>query len=178
MFKPIYYYIDKFDKDEIHKLDKSINIIYRNYSNKYNTKEILKLVSLCKKQRRKVYISNNLKLALRYNFDGVYIPSFNKILKYKNIKKTKFDIIGSAHNVKEVINKDLQGCTKIFLSPIFKNKKNRNQLGIMKFNIIKLSTKKDVIALGGISEENIKYLRMCNIKGFAGISWIKKTAQV
>ena len=174
MFKPIYYYIDKFDKDEIHKLDKSINIIYRNYSNKYNTKEILKLVSLCKKQRRKVYISNNLKLALRYNFDGVYIPSFNKILKYKNIKKTKFDIIGSAHNVKEVINKDLQGCTKIFLSPIFKNKKNRNQLGIMKFNIIKLSTKKDVIALGGISEENIKYLRMCNIQGFAGISWIKK----
>tara|TARA_B100000886_G_scaffold337501_1_gene298335 strand:+ start:40 stop:576 length:537 start_codon:yes stop_codon:yes gene_type:complete len=178
MFKPIYYYIDKFDKDEIHKLDKSINIIYRNYSNRYNTKEILKLVSLCKRQRRKVYISNNLKLALRYNFDGVYIPSFNKILKYKNIKKTKFDIIGSAHNVKEVINKDLQGCTKIFLSPIFKNKKNRNQLGIMKFNIIRLSTKKDVIALGGISEENIKYLRMCNIKGFAGISWIKKTAQV
>ena len=174
MFKPIYYYIDKLDKDEIHKLDKSINIIYRNYSKEFNTKEVLELVSLCKKQRRKVYISNNLKLALRYNFDGVYIPSFNKILKYKNIKKTKFDIIGSAHNVKEVINKDLQGCTKIFLSPIFKNKKNRNQLGIMKFNIIKLSTKKDVIALGGISEENIKYLRMCNIQGFAGISWIKK----
>ena len=44
----------------------------------------------------------------------------------------------------------------------------------MKFNIIKLCTKKDVIALGGISEENIKCLKMCNIKGFAGISWIKK----
>ena len=174
MIKSIYYYIDKFDKDEIHKLDKSINIIYRNYSKKFNTKDVLELVSLCKKQRRKVYISNNLKSALRFNFDGVYIPSFNKILKYKNIKKKKFDIIGSAHNIKEIINKDLQGCTKIFLSPIFKTKKNRNHLGIMKFNIIKLSTKKDIIALGGISEENIKCLKMCNIKGFAGISWIKK----
>jgi len=174
MFKPIYYYIDKFDRVEIYKLDKSINIIYRNYSNKFNTKEVLELVSLCKRQRRKVYISNSLKLALRYNFDGVYIPSFNKILKYKNIRKRKFDIIGSAHNVKEVINKELQGCTKIFLSPIFKTNKNRNYLGIMKFNIIKLSAKKDVIALGGISEKNIKYLKMCNIKGFAGISWIKK----
>ena len=173
MIKSIYYYIDKFDKDEIHKLDKSINIIYRNYSKEFNTIEVLELVSLCKKQRRKVYISNNLKIALRFNFDGVYIPSFNKILKYKNIKK-KFDIIGSAHNIKEIINKDLQGCTKIFLSPIFKTKKNRNHLGIMKFNIIKLSTKKDIIALGGISEENIKCLKMCNIKGFAGISWIKK----
>jgi len=174
MFKSIYYYIDKFNRDEIYKLNKSINIIYRNYSTNFNIIEILELVNFCKKQRRKVYISNNLKLALKFNFDGVYIPSFNKILKYKNIKKKNFEIIGSAHNVKEVINKELQGCTKIFLSPIFKNKKNRNYLGIIKFNIIKLSTKKDVIALGGISEENIKCLKMCNIKGFAGISWIKK----
>ena len=174
MFKSIYYYIDKFNRDEIYKLNKSINIIYRNYSTKFNTIEILEMVNFCKKQKRKVYISNNLKLALKFNFDGVYIPSFNKILKYKNIKKKDFEIIGSAHNVREVINKELQGCTKIFLSPIFKNKKNRNHLGIMKFNIIKLCTKKDVIALGGISEENIKCLKMCNIKGFAGISWIKK----
>ena len=70
MFKSIYYYIDKFNRDEIYKLNKSINIIYRNYSNKFNKKEILQLVTFCKKQRRKVYISNNLKLALRFNFDG------------------------------------------------------------------------------------------------------------
>ena len=87
MFKSIYYYIDKFNRDEIYKLNKSINIIYRNYSTKFNTIEILELVNFCKKQKRKVYISNNLKLALKFNFDGVYLPSYNKILKYKNIKK-------------------------------------------------------------------------------------------
>ena len=178
MFKSIYYYIDKFNKDEIYKLNKSINIIYRNYSTKINTIEILELVNFCKKQRRKVYISNNLKLALKFNFDGVYIPAFNRALSYKNIPKKKFEIIGSAHNVKEVINKEYQGCNKIFLSPIFKTKKNTNYLGITKFNTIKLITKKNVIALGGINERNIKYLKMCNVKGFAGISWIKKTAQV
>ena len=85
MFKLIYYYIDKFNRGEIYKLNKSIRIIYRNYSNKFNTKEILQLVAFCKKQGRKVYISNNLKLALKFNFDGIYIPSFNKLLKYKNI---------------------------------------------------------------------------------------------
>ena len=42
-------------------------------------KEILELVTLCKRQRRKVYISNNLKLALKFNFDGIYIPSFIKV---------------------------------------------------------------------------------------------------
>ena len=174
MFKSIYYYIDKFNRDEIYKLNKSINIIYRNYSTKFNTIEILELVNFCKKQRRKVYISNNLRLALKFNFDGVYIPAFNRALSYKNIPKKKFEIIGSAHNVKEVINKEYQGCNKIFLSPIFKTKKNTNYLGVTKFNIIKLITKKNVIALGGINERNIKYLKMCNVKGFAGISWIKK----
>ena len=174
MFKSIYYYIDKFNRDEIYKLNKSINIIYRNYSSKFNTKEILELVDLCKKQRRKVYISNNLKSALKYNFDGVYIPSFNKTFNFKNIPKKNFEIIGSAHNVKEVINKENQGCTKIFLSPLFKTKKNRSFLGVTKFNIIKLNTKKDIISLGGINKENIKYLKMCRVAGFAGISWIKK----
>ena len=174
MFKLIYYYIDKFNRGEIYKLNKSIRIIYRNYSNKFNTKEILQLVAFCKKQGRKVYISNNLKLALKFNFDGIYIPSFNKLLKYKNISKKNFEIIGSAHNVKEMITKEYQGCTKIFLAPIFKTKKNKSHLGITKFNIIKLHTKKKVISLGGINQKNIKYLKMCNIKGFAGISWIKK----
>ena len=174
MFKSIYYYIDKFNRDEIYKLNRTINIIYRNYSNRFNNKEILQLVTFCKKQRRKVYISNNLKLALKFNFDGVYIPAFNKTLNYKNIPKKNFEIIGSAHNVKEIINKEYQGCTKIFLSPIFKTKKNRSYLGVTKFNIIKLATKKDIISLGGINNGNVKYLRMCRVEGFAGISWIKK----
>ena len=174
MFKSIYYYIDKFNRDEIYKLNKTINIIYRNYSNKFNKKEILQLVTFCKKQRRKVYISNNLKLALRFNFDGVYIPAFNKTLNYKNIPKKNFEIIGSAHSIKEVINKEYQGCTKIFLSPIFKTKKNRSYLGVTKFNMIRLIAKKDIISLGGINSRNIKYLRMCRVEGFAGISWIKK----
>ena len=174
MYKSIYYYIDKFNRDEIHKLNRSINIIYRNYSSRFNTKEILQLVTFCRKQKRKVYISNNLKLALKFNFDGVYIPSFNRISNYKNIPKKNFEIIGSAHNVKEVINKEYQGCTKIFLSPIFKTKKNRSYLGVTKFNIIKLTAKKNIISLGGINSENIRYLRMCRVEGFAGISWIKK----
>ena len=153
MIKSIYYYIDKFNKDEIYKLNRSINIIYRNYSETFNKKEILNLVTVCKRQRRKVYISNNLKLALRFNFDGIYIPSFDKILNYKNISKKNFEIIGSAHNIKEIINKEIQGCTKIFLCPLFKTKKNKHFLGVTKFNLIKLNSNKDVISLGGINEK-------------------------
>ncbi len=174
MFKSIYYYIDKFNRDEIDKLDRLISIIYRNYSNKFSEKEIKHLVDFCKSQRRKVYISNNLKLALKFNFNGIYIPSFNKILKYKNIYKRGFEIIGSAHNIMEVLNKEKQGCSKIFLCPIFKTKKNENSLGVTKFNLIKLNTKKDIVPLGGINESNIKRINLCGVKNIGAISWIKK----
>ena len=174
MFKSIYYYIDKFNRDEIDKLDTSVSIIYRNYTDKINIKEIKNLLNCCKKSNRKVYISNNLKLALKFNFNGIYIPSSNKLLNFKNIAKKKFEVIGSAHNINEIINKEKQGCTQIFLCPVFKTKKNKSFLGTIKFNLIRLCATKDIIALGGINNENIKYLKMCNIKGFASISWIKK----
>tara|TARA_B100000941_G_scaffold72712_1_gene49370 strand:+ start:1796 stop:2356 length:561 start_codon:yes stop_codon:yes gene_type:complete len=174
MYNSIYYYIDKFNIDEISKLNRFISIIFRDYSNKLSEKEMTTMVRFCKKQRRKVYISNNLKFALKFNFDGIYIPSFNKILKYKNIYKKKFEIIGSAHNTMEIKNKEAQGCTKIFLCPIFKTKKAKNFLGVTKFNLIKLNTKREVVSLGGINKNNIKKVSLCSIKAVAGISWIKK----
>ena len=79
MFKSIYYYIDKFNRDEIDKLDRLISIIYRNYSDNFSEKEIKHLVDFCKSQRRKVYIANNLKLAIKFNFDGIYINDGDKI---------------------------------------------------------------------------------------------------
>ena len=173
MFKSIYYYIDKFNKDEIYKLNKSINIIYRNYSSSLDTKEISQLVNFCKKQRRKVYISNNLKSALKYNFDGVYIPSFNRSIKHLSYQlKDNFTILGSAHNIKEIRQKELQKVKLIFISSIFKE--NKNYLGLCKFNnLVKLSNSK-IIALGGINIRNIKMLSLTNCFGFAGISYFKK----
>ena len=177
-FSKIYYFIDKFNRQEIKNLNKNIALIYRNYKEKYDFKLIKNNKNFCKKNKRELYISNNLKSALKYNFDGVYIPSFNKTFNFKNIPKKNFEIIGSAHNIKEVINKERQGCTKIFLCPIFKTKKNKRYLGVTKFNLIKLNSKRDIISLGGIDTKNIKKINLCSVKGIAGITWIKKTAQV
>ena len=119
-----FYFIDEFNKNEIEKLPAQISVIYRNYDKKNDPQELKKLVVHCKNSRRKVYISNNLKDAIKYNFDGLYVPSFHKQLRFHNIIKKKFDIIGSAHNVTELKIKEKQGCSKIFLSPIFENNKN------------------------------------------------------
>jgi thiamine-phosphate pyrophosphorylase len=40
-----------------------------------------------------------------------------------------------------------------------------------------MNSKSVFIALGGINQKNLKKLKLLNCEGFAGISWIKKTAQ-
>ena len=104
----------------------------------------------------------------------MYLPSFNTCKKYRNLKKN-FKIIGSAHNYREIKIKEEQGCTEIFIAPLFANPKNKNYLDIIKFNNLSLSTNKRIIALGGINEKNIRKLICTEAIGFAGISWIKKT---
>ena len=175
-YKSIFYFIDEFDKKELLKLNKDICLIYRNYTKKDIRKDIINLVDFCKKTRNKLFISNNLRLAMKYNLDGLYIPSFNKSLCYKNKAYRKnFELIGSAHNTREIKNKTQQGCTKIFLSPLFKHKNGNNKLDIVKFNLLINNCKNDFIALGGINEKNYKKVKLSKSKGFAAIEWIKKT---
>ena len=169
-----YYFIDEFNKNEIEKLSSQISLIYRNYHKKNNPNELRKLVIHCKMNRRKVYISNNLKDAIKYNFDGLYIPSFHKQLRFRNIAKKNFEIIGSAHNAIELKIKEKQCCSRIFLSPIFKNDKNKKFLDVIKTNLLKKMTKNKIVLLGGINQKTLKRSKLCSPSGVAAISWIKK----
>jgi thiamine-phosphate pyrophosphorylase len=147
-----YYFINKFDTNVIDKQDKQTSIIYRNYLVK-NIDEnlILKIKKYCRKKTIKFYLSNNIKLAIKLDLDGVYIPSFDKSLKHLAYSyKKNFKIIGSAHNLKEIRIKELQNVEKIFLSSLFK--KNKNFLGINKFKLFSKLSEKNIVALGGISK--------------------------
>ena len=166
-----YYFINKFDTNNIDKQDKLTTIIYRKYSaNKADENLILKIKKYCKKKSIKFYLSNNIKLAIKLNLDGAYIPSFNKSLKHLAFSlKKSFEIVGSAHNLKEIRTKEIQNVSKIFLSSLFK--KNKNYLGINKFKFLAEHTSKQVIALGGISKKNKRKLSLLNQSDFAGISF-------
>ena len=102
--------------------------------------------------------------------DGVYIPSFNKSFNHLAYSSSSnFIILGSAHNLKEIRIKELQKVQSIFISSIFK--KNQNYLGLNKFKLILSYTKKNTVALGGITKKNLKKLNLIKINGFAGISY-------
>ena len=168
-----YYFINKFDTNIINKQDKQTVIIYRNYSSKkLDETLIIKIKKFCKKKSIKFYLSNDVKLAIKLDLDGAYIPSFNKNFNHLNYSyKKKFEIMGSAHNIKEIKIKELQKVHKIFLSSIFK--RNKNFLGINKFKLLSKLSSKQIVVLGGISKKNIKLLKIINCSDFAGISYFE-----
>ena len=159
-----YYFINKFDTNNINKQNKHTIIIYRNYSSTVLNEElILKIKKYCKKKSIKFYLSNNIKLAVKLNLDGAYIPAFNNSLKHLAYSfKKNFKIIGSAHNLKEIRIKENQNVKKVFLSSLFK--KNKNYLGINKFKLFSIFSKKEVVVLGGISKQNVKKLNLLKRK--------------
>jgi len=168
-----YYFISDFDTKNIDKQDKQTVLIFRNYSfKKIDENLILKIRNYCKRNKRIFFLSNNIKLAIKLNLDGVYIPSFNKSTKHLSYSfKKDFHILGSAHNLKEIKIKELQKINKIFLSSIFK--KNKNFLGINRFKLLSKLAKKEIIALGGISKKNIKLIKLTKSLEFAGISYFE-----
>jgi thiamine-phosphate pyrophosphorylase len=168
-----YYFISKFDQSHIDKQDKETIIIYRNHNKVINERLILIIKDYCKRRGNKFLLSNNVKLSINLDLDGVYISSFNKDKRHLSFSfKKNFIILGSAHNIYEMRTKELQNVKSIFLSSIFK--RNNNFLSIYRFKLLSCLSKKPIIALGGISNNNLKKLNLINILGFAGISFFEQ----
>ena len=164
-------YIDKFDNNIISKLSNNTSVIYRNYNVKNNLDTIISIKNACKKRGLKFYLSNDVKLAIELNLDGAYVPSFNKkqIFTAYSFKKD-FKLLGSAHNLMEIKEKERQNVDYIFLSPLFSTKKNKNCLGLYKFLNLMKKTKKKIICLGGINKKNFNQIKIINPYGIASIS--------
>jgi thiamine-phosphate pyrophosphorylase len=169
----VYHFIDNFDCKQILKLNKNINLIFRNYNKVYNYKFYKDLRDFCKNNGYKIFLSNNYKIALKANYDGLYIPSFNKKIFNTNNHKKNFIIIGSAHNIYEIRQKERQGVRAIFLSPLFDTKLKKG-LGVYKFLNLCNNTKRNVVILGGINKTNIKKLNLFKKKSFASINYLLK----
>ena len=166
--------MDQYDDQIFENNNTNLGIVYRNYNDPQREVELIKIAKACKKRRYQLFVSNDIKLALKIKADGIYVPSFNKTKKFLNLEKKNLIILGSAHNQKEIREKISQKCSAIFLSPIFYVKKSKNYLDVYKFNSLSYSKKVDFLALGGINEYNIRKLRMLRIKGFGGIGLFKK----
>lgn len=178
-FKNKYFLIIENIKDidlrNIKLIDRYI-IIYRNAGKTENIQKLLKFRRYCKSKKIDFYVSNDEKLASSLKADGLYISAHNTNLKSLKLKMSNYKIIGSAHNIKELNIKILQGCSSIIFSRLFKVSYSfkKGFLGVVKFNLFKLSRRENLVPLGGINLFNLNKLKMVKSNSFAILSEIKK----
>ena len=169
-----YLYIENTMSINIDKLkkNKKISIIYRNNGVLENHLKLYVFRKKCKIKKFKFYVANNYKLAKSCKADGLYLSSYNK----KNYFSYACNLIGSAHNFKEIYEKIKQGCGTIILSRLFKTsyKNKKNYLGVNKFNLIKKNFSINIVPLGGITNNNLLKLNLVKSQGLCLFSEIKK----
>ena len=167
-------FLDQYNSEIFKNKNINIGIIYRNYKDRKRENQLIKIARACKKKRYQLFVSNDIKLAHKVKADGIYIPSFNKTKNFSNLEKRNIVILGSAHNQKEIHKKISQNCKAIFLSPLFDVEKSKTFLGLHQFNYLSYMNKINILALGGISQNNIRKLKLLTIRGFGGIQLFKK----
>ena len=125
--------------------------------------------------RNKISLHNHFDLAEKYNFGGIHFTSATKHL-LNNFSGSRFRISVSSHSFDE-INELPQFVDYTFLSPVFDSISKENYPG--KFNsektekFLKNKFPFDIIALGGVSEKNIKTVSDLGFQGAAlfGTVW-------
>ena len=113
----------------------------------------------------------------------IYSCSFNTKSSFWSGSKEinyKTNKIGSAHNVREINTKILQGCREIVFSRLFKTdyKNKRSYLGVVKFNLVAYLHGSSFVPLGGIRLNNLNKLKEVNASSFVLMSEIKKKPAV
>jgi len=158
------------------KIRNKFNIIYRNANTKENIENLINFRKKCKKNGIEFYVSNDTKLLTKLKADGLYISAYNRNLLLNIYSKKGFKIIGSAHNQREIDLKIKQGCEAIIYSRLFRTNYpyKKGHLGMQKFNIISLRSRKEIIPLGGINEKNLCKMKSVMSSSFACLSAIKK----
>ena len=145
-------------------------IIYRNYFLNEDVKDIIYFKKKCSRKGIKFYIANHYNLAKKSKADGLYISAHNKKFYYN------INVIGAAHNYKEINQKIKQNCKVILLSRLFKTayKNKKSFLGVTKFNLMIKNYNIEIAPLGGIKNNNLLKMNLVNSNSFAILSEVKK----
>ena len=158
------------------KIFEKFIIIYRNQSKLINIEKLSIFRNQCKAKRIDFYVANDFKLMSILKADGLYISAYNTDLRMCRYKYSKYKIIGSAHNYKELKIKDIQGCSSFIYSRLFETKyKNKpGFLGLIRFNLLSRLRKEILTPLGGININNLNKMNIVNSTSLALMSEVKK----
>ena len=120
-------------------------------------------------------INDRIDIALASNADGIHLGQNDLDLKIARKLLGYSKIIGiSANNEIDISNAVKEGCNYIGIGPVFKTKtkKGKKPLGIDKIKTLTKNINSPWFAIGGITTNNITYLKSNGFKKVALVSQI------
>lgn len=151
-----------------------------------SAREAAKVLSKLRKDKSlkntKIIINDRVDLTLATGADGVHLGQEDLPLPEARKLLGEEKIIGvSTHNLEEAVQAEKEGADYISLGPIFatQTKKEAGRpLGIKKISQVKKSVNLPLIAVGGISEANLREVRGAGADAVAVASAILKTEDI
>ena len=83
-------FLDQYDSQIFKNNNINMGIVYRNYNAVKREEELIKIAKACRACRNQLFVSNDIKLAIKVKAEGIYIPSFNKTKNFSNLEKKKY----------------------------------------------------------------------------------------
>ena len=146
---------------------------FKKGTDKDHVQEAIKIKNLCKRYNSLFIVNDRIDIALASNADGIHLGQDDLGLKTARKLLGYSKIIGiSANNEIEISNALKEGCDYIGIGPVFKTetKKDKKPLGIEKIKKLTKDLNIPWFAIGGVTKNNISYLKSNGFKKVALIS--------
>ncbi len=146
---------------------------FKKGTDKDHVQEAIKIKNLCKRYNSLFIVNDRIDIALASNADGIHLGQDDLGLKTARKLLGYSKIIGiSANNEIEISNALKEGCDYIGIGPVFKTetKKDKKPLGIEKIKTLTKNLNIPWFAIGGVTKNNISYLKSNGFKKVALIS--------
>jgi len=157
----------------IRRLPKNSVLIFRHYSDPAREQLARQVVRACRTAGAYCLVAGDISLARKSKSDGVHFPEHQlRRLPVRRFMPPRWITTGAAHNHRNVRRVEALGLDAALLSPIFASKSHPGvrALGIWNFAVISRRVGVPVIALGGVSTDRLRRLRLAGASGVAGIS--------
>jgi thiamine-phosphate pyrophosphorylase len=154
-------------------------VIFRHYQYDDRLSLARKVAEVCRLRRLPLLIAGDSRLAQAVNADGIHLPGF--MLRRPNLIQRRPGWIVSAaiHTITDLDRAKTLGVDLGLVSPVFRTRSHpgARTMGIFGLRRFCRNAKFPVIALGGISERNMKAVASSGAAGIAAISLFENSAQ-
>jgi thiamine-phosphate pyrophosphorylase len=155
-------------------LPRGSGIILRHYSDPARALLAQRMADACRKRGIIFLVAGNWRLAARVGAAGVHLPEYmaqNGLPPGGRLwlRNTRRMLTVAAHSAGDLRQAERSNVSAVLLSPVFTTNSHpdRAPLGVSRAAIMMRDIAAPVIALGGVTAQNVKALR-----GFAGIAGI------